>query len=127
MTEKQESIQKASNKRFRKIYVLQHAPFDFRVLNFWGEEVIFVTTGLEELDGVSSKVEIGLRDFDPSLDAIVPIGRVSGNFLAGITLTQNFQPGTLVTYGIYVPAVLPQDPGIRRNATGDYVWQTVTL
>lgn len=73
---------------------------DFSALTQYGEDFVFVTSGLEKIEDIQAKVEVELLKFNPDQDALVPIGRVATNMIIGVTLSKLF-PGQTIKIAVY--------------------------
>lgn len=86
------------NPKFRRIYVTAPS-HDFNALKKYTNDIVFVTTGYESLEQLGSAIKESLKDFDPTKDAIIPVGKVVWVFVHGAVLGNlNFKN---VMIGIY--------------------------
>jgi hypothetical protein len=99
---------------YRKIFVVEPS-HDFSALKDWCEQIVFLTTGYETVDILQDTIEDNLRSqkFDPSLDAILPVGRVIACIFTGIILGSYWGDKTL-WLGTY-----SRDKGYQFTLGGD--------
>lgn len=91
-------------KQFRYGYVFKRG-VDFSLLEPYCEHVIIATDGIADpLDKARLKLELSLRDYDPSRDLIVIYGRSMDNLLAGMIVVQKVleKPKAYQSYAVAV-------------------------
>ena len=81
------------DKRFRTAYVSQYSAHDFTPLLDVCETVKFSSTGYEAEGEVASAIKESLKDYNPSLDLIVPVGSVTINFIFGMVAARMWLSG----------------------------------
>ena len=74
-------------KRFQTIYVVQPSSHDFSALKKYTDNIVFLSTGYEELEDLPLIIRENLRDFCADTDAIVPAGKIIWSFMAGLVLS----------------------------------------
>jgi hypothetical protein len=83
---------------YRKIFVVEPS-HDLRALKKYTDEIVLITTGYEDIENIYEKVEVSAKEFDPSTDAFVPIGKLITTFIAGMVLQKLVHVPIIV--GIY--------------------------
>ena len=76
-----------SDIKFRKIFVVEPS-HDVSALKAHTDEIIMMTTGYEDMQTLPAKITGSLRDFDPELDAIIPVGKIIASFVSGVVLAR---------------------------------------
>ena len=74
------------SKQFRHAYVVEGGPYDFTALKELACTIRFVTTGYENDNELIPAIRDGLKDYDPLLDILVPVGSVATNLAVGLVL-----------------------------------------
>jgi hypothetical protein len=64
------------------------------------DNIVFITTGDEDVECLEERISKVLLDFDPKRDAIIPIGKVASCLEVGIILGRMFRHSDIV-FGIY--------------------------
>jgi hypothetical protein len=75
-------------KIFRYAFVAQSSDYDFSTLLQIAGGVKAVTTGLERDMDLVAAVGLGMVEFDPFADLLVPVGKVVNNVLMGMAAAQ---------------------------------------
>jgi hypothetical protein len=76
-----------SEPKFRKAFVAHTATFfDFSGLKDMCDEICFIVTGYETAEQLFPKIVSTLKDYDPALDIVVPVGSVITNMLVGMAV-----------------------------------------
>lgn len=90
-----------SEVHFRTIFIVGPA-HDMSQLRKYGDDLKLLTSGFEDPDEFLRVITRNLteNDFDPKMDAIVPVGKVLANVFAGVALSRLF-PGKTVTMASY--------------------------
>lgn len=88
-----------SEEYYRKIFVVEPS-HDLSALKNYTDNIELLTTGYENPEDLSIKIENNLKDFDPSTDAFVPIGKLISTMLAGMIL-QRISRNMPIKVGIY--------------------------
>lgn len=87
--------------KFRRLHVVEATQHDMSLLVPFGQDVKYLTTGREGTDDlVETSIKEGLKDFDPTKDAIIPTGKALSNVLLGIHLARKY-PGIVLNFGVY--------------------------
>lgn len=86
--------------KYRNIYIVQPVRHDLSALRNWSNNLLFITTGYEHLSELRKTIEANLLEFDPTVDAIVMVGKVSTNLILGIALANIFH-GQEISIGKY--------------------------
>ena len=89
-------------KYFRKIFVAEPT-HDFTALKQYSDDIVFVTTGLEDISRLGATVGRSMADFDPTEDAIIPVGKLATvMFIGMMILTKMMEKGSeTFNFGIY--------------------------
>jgi len=75
--------------KFRTLFVVEPS-HDLSITKKYTDNVKFITTGTELVE-----------EFDPKLDAIIPMGRTSACLIAGLFIRSKIPKGEKVKIGIY--------------------------
>ena|SRR3990172_8538502 len=92
--------------KYRKILVIQEG-HDFSALNQYTGEVVFITDGSESVREAAEKIDKALEDFDPTQDALVPVGKTTSVLFMGMQLGRRFQQ-TSVYIGLHRTRMIPE-------------------
>ena len=84
---------------YRKIFVCEPS-HEFDGLKKYTDQIEFIATGYEDTFALSEKISSVMKNYDPTTDAIVPVGRLMLTFLLGIYLAKQY-PGEAITVGLY--------------------------
>lgn len=74
-------------KVFRKVFVVEPS-HDFSALIDLCDEIVFLTTGYETLDQLPKAIlnALVVGEFTPSMDAVLPVGKVTACLATGMVL-----------------------------------------
>lgn len=86
--------------KFRTLFVVEPS-HDLSITKKYTDNVKFITTGTELVEELPERVSVSLEDFDPKLDAIIPMGRTSACLIAGLFIRSKIPKGDKVKIGIY--------------------------
>lgn len=86
--------------RFRKIFIVDPS-HDVSLASKYTSNLVFITNGDENLEDLPEVVSKNLEDFNPSVDALIPMGKVSTCLLVGLTLTAKVGPNIPIVVGIF--------------------------
>lgn len=88
--------------KFRKLFVVEPS-HDVSVLSKYSSNIIFLGDSEEKIVDLPNKMKKYLEDFDPDLDAIIPMGRVSSCVLAGLLVGSKltYSDPIIIMIGIY--------------------------
>jgi len=87
--------------KYRTLFVVEATQHDMSLLVPFGQDVKYLTTGREgTADLVEASMVEGLKDFDPTLDAIIPTGKALSNIVLGIYLARKYS-GIALSFGAY--------------------------
>jgi len=84
---------------FRKIFVAEPS-HDVSGLKAHTDEIVFITTGYQNIDKLPSEIARSLEDFDPQQDAFVPLGRLMATFFICMFFCKKF-PSSGIWIAIY--------------------------
>ena len=82
-------------KMYRTAYVAGNSGHDFQPLLKLCKDLKFCVTGYEREEDIPGVLKESLKDFDPRLDVLVPVGNVTTNMLVGIVLARMWPSGDL--------------------------------
>jgi len=84
---------------FRTIYVAEPS-HDISALSVYTDKIKFITSGFESVKDIERIVEENLKEFDPIMDAVVPVGRVISSLIIGMVLSKkcNGKPLNMAVY-----------------------------
>lgn len=98
--------------KFRRIYVVAPTTHDLSPLKKYSDNLSFLLSGYESMDDLLERLKVELAEFDPEIDAIVPMGKIVPNVMLGHVLNGFPQ----VILGIFVGGDIK-----------DYVFEKVLL
>ena len=85
--------------RFKNIFVVEPS-HDISPLSKHSNNLKVITVGNESVADLYDVIIKSLETFDPSTDALIPMGRNTANLITGVILSKLF-PGREITIGIY--------------------------
>lgn len=86
-------------KKFRTIYITEPGK-DFSKAIPMGAGIKYICNGYEDAAGRKENIREALKEFDPSVDAWIPVGRMLAVTEIALTIARKF-PEAPVTIGIY--------------------------
>jgi len=86
--------------KFKRVFITQPTKYDLSVLNNYADELIYVTSGLEPLERIEESVEVNMQEFNPAIDAIVPIGRATGVLIMSFVIARRLN-GQKINVGVH--------------------------
>lgn len=93
-------MEEIENEWFRTLYIVEPS-HDLSVVKDYTDNIKFITTGTELVEGLAERVSASLEDFDPEEDAIIPMGRTSACLITGLILRSKIPKGGTVKIGVY--------------------------
>ncbi len=89
--------------RFKHIFVVEPSGHDFEQLKQYTGDIVFITSGYEQLEELPRKIAEALSKFNPLTDAFVPVGKLVSTMLAGIAIGKvlKLEDWSEVWVGIY--------------------------
>lgn len=88
-------------KKFRKAFISQSSKYDFHPITELCNEVVFITNGYETDTRMLEKIQQSLKDFDPALDLLVPVGPVGVNLLVGMVIEAEHSSAKNIAIALY--------------------------
>jgi hypothetical protein len=86
--------------QFRKLFVVEPS-HDVSATKKYTSQVVFITSGEESIEEVQHKIEQNIKEFDPKLDAFIPMGRVTSCSIALALIGRKIPKGESVMMGVY--------------------------
>jgi hypothetical protein len=72
--------------QFKHIFVVEPSGHDFEQLKQYTGDIVFITSGYEQIDELPKKIAAALSKFNPLTDAFVPVGKLISTLLAGMAV-----------------------------------------
>lgn len=84
--------------RYRTAFIVMNSGHNFRALQEHCERIEFIATGYEDRKDIP-RLKDKLKEFDPFMDVIVPVGGAASNFLIGMLFgSMNFEEITVAQF-----------------------------
>lgn len=71
------------HKPYRTAFITQSSGHSFSPILEHCENLKFITTGYESMDGLIATIREALKDYSPEQDVLVPVGSVLSSFVIG--------------------------------------------